>query len=560
MELVEYAQRYAAKGYKVFPLHTMRGTKCSCGNPECESPAKHPRTRNGSHEATSDPAKIAEFWRKYPNSNIGMTLDGLVVVDIDPRNGGSADNMLPNVLTPTCFARTGSGGSHHLYRAKPGVRYDAKPYTGIDLKFGPGQYIVVEPSMHESGQRYCWLDESEPWAMQPAEAPEWLPVKREAAAPSAPAPHGSIPAGGRNQTLTSMAGAMRRKGVSAQAIEAALLEENKRCSPPLPTDEVKKIAWSIGRYAPEPEPEHEAPDPLPEVISPSETLDDLMLVYRNGLGRGDSTGFPILDQLLSFAMGQVTVLTGWPSHGKSQFLDNILAYLTSHRRWFIDYCSMENMPVFLHVEKIAKLWTGKPLRRGPTERMSEDELRSIVSSLDERLRFLQPHEEKPNPSIPEVLQSVENDFRARGLWGVKDVKLACVLDPWNEFEHVRPKGYTLTEYCGEMLSRIRQWARRNNVHAFIVGHPSKQRRMDDGKLPVPQLDMISDSAHFWNKADNGLVVHRPDTDTQDVDIYVQKVRFAHIGKQGMCTLKFDITTGRYHDPNPQQPHHDPDDF
>ena len=543
LELIDAALRYARAGFKVMPLKP-RG--------------KLPLLEHGSHDASSDTNVIAKWWQKWPNANIGITLGGLVVVDIDPRNGGDA-SMLPHELPITCFARTGGGGSHHLYASPDGVKYNAHPATGIDVKSGPGAYIVVEPSIHESGQKYCWLDETEPWAMKPAPAPEWL-KRRETQAPSAPAPDGAIPSGGRNDALTRMAGAMRRRGMTPQAIEAALLVENQRCSPPLDGDEVKRIAQSVGRYAPEPEPEHEAPDPLPDVIAPSDTLDDLLLVYRNGLGRGDSTGFPILDQLLSFAMGQVTVLTGWPSHGKSQFLDNLLAYLTSHRRWNIDYCSMENMPVFLHVEKIAKLWTGKPLRRGPTERMSEGELRSIISSLDERLRFLQPHEEKPNPSIPDVLQSVEADFKARGLWGVKDVKLGCVLDPWNEFEHVRPRGYTLTEYCGEMLSRIRQWARRNNVHVFIVGHPSKQRRMDDGKLPVPQLDMISDSAHFWNKADNGLVVYRPDPDTQDVDIFVQKVRFAHIGKQGMCTLKFDVTTGRYHDPNPQQPTHDPDDF
>ena len=297
----------------------------------------------------------------------------------------------------------------------------------------------------------------------------------------------------------------------------------------------------------------------PQIVRPSETLDDLLLVYRTGLGRGDSTGWAILDQLVSFAMGQVTVLTGWPSHGKSQFLDNLLTHLSSRHRWFVDYCSMENMPVFLHTEKLAKLWMGKPLRKGPTERMTEDELRSTVSSLDDRIRFVQPSDEKPNPTIPDVLQAIEEDFKARGLWRVDGMKLSCVLDPWNEFEHFRPRGVSLTEYCGEMLSRIRQWARKNLVHVFIVGHPAKQRRLDDGKLPIPQLDMISDSAHFWNKADNGIVVHRIDPDTQDVDIHVLKVRFAHIGKQGMCTLRFDSTTGRYHDPNPQ-PQTDPDAF
>jgi twinkle protein len=105
-----------------------------------------------------------------------------------------------------------------------------------------------------------------------------------------------------------------------------------------------------------------------------------------------------------------------------------------------------------------------------------------------------------------------------------------------------------TEYVSQTLSEVRQWARRKNVHVFIVAHPQKMRR-EEGKLPVPKPDMISGSQHWWNKADCCVTVWRDaEALTQDVEIHVLKVRFKHIGRQGVVVLKWDRVTGRYHEP------------
>ncbi len=227
-----FALRYAAAGFSIFPVKPR---------------AKTPMTTHGAHDSTCDAAQIREWWERSPNANVGLTLGGLVAVDVDPRNGGDVD-ALPGKLPETCYAATGGGGQHYLYRARNGARYGAHPAPGIDVKTGPGNYIVCEPSIHPSGERYCWLDETEPWAVTPAEAPAWLAETK-----SAPAAHpgATIAEGGRNSMFTSMAGVMRRKGMSATAITAALLEENTaKCSPPLPDDEVRTIADSVSRYAP----------------------------------------------------------------------------------------------------------------------------------------------------------------------------------------------------------------------------------------------------------------------------------------------------------------------
>lgn len=526
--MLDFALKYALAGLSIFPVKP-RG--------------KIPLTANGSHDATTVEATIREWWTRWPDANIGMTLGGLVVVDIDPRNGGEL-HSLPHNLPDTCYASTGGGGFHFLYKAKDGVRYNAHPAQGIDVKSGAGAYIVVEPSIHESGHKYTWLDETEPWAMKPTDAPDWLGQRKPA--PSAPSGHGVISSGGRNDALTGMAGAMRRKGMSKSAIEAALREENKRCSPPLDDEEVRRIAWSVARYEPAEDPTSPVDDNLPAIISPETVEAELLGVYDNGLGKGDATGWPSVDLLLSIAPGQLTTVTGYPNSGKSQWLDALATNL-SRQGWKFVFCSLENIPVYLHVEKLAKQYAGKPLRHGPTERMERGELQRVVRELSQWCRFVMPAEKKPNPSLSDVLLVIEEEFKRQGLG--KDAKRACVIDPWNELEHVRPQGMSLTEYIGSSLSILRQWARQQMLHVFLVGHPAKQyRNRETAKLPVATPDMISDSAHFWNKSDICITVALTDEHrSREVDVHVQKMRFAHIGRRGVATLNYDITTGRYHE-------------
>lgn len=154
-DALSFALRYAECGYRVLPL---RG--------------KVPLVEHGAHSASLDPARLREWWERWPNAGIGITLDGLVVVDVDPRNGGNIADLLE--LPYTCHARTGGGGMHYLYRSPIDAHYLGKLVLGIDLKSGVGSYICVEPTTHASGQCYEWLDNSAPYSMLPAEAPAWL--------------------------------------------------------------------------------------------------------------------------------------------------------------------------------------------------------------------------------------------------------------------------------------------------------------------------------------------------------------------------------------------------
>jgi hypothetical protein len=164
-ERLDAALGYAGKGWQVFPVHAVIDGRCTCGDPSCRYPGKHPRTLHGFKDATTDPKVINTWWSNWPDANVAIVTgaqSGLVVLDIDPRNRGfeslaeliSMNGEIPRTLR----SRTGGGG-RHIFFQHPG--HHVKSHTmmpGIDLK-GDGGYVVAPPSIHASGERYEWEEE-----------------------------------------------------------------------------------------------------------------------------------------------------------------------------------------------------------------------------------------------------------------------------------------------------------------------------------------------------------------------------------------------------------------
>lgn len=171
MSIAEIALAYAQGGALVLPLHTPDGDGCSCLRRGCTHPGKHPRVLNGLHDATTDVDQVARWWSMWPAANIGVRPNaGLIVLDVDPRNGGdvqlAAMQDRLGALPATRTARTGSGGEHRWFLHDGPTRGAVAP--GIDIKSNAG-YVVVPPSVHASGERYEWTD-----AGAIAPAPDYL--------------------------------------------------------------------------------------------------------------------------------------------------------------------------------------------------------------------------------------------------------------------------------------------------------------------------------------------------------------------------------------------------
>jgi hypothetical protein len=221
--------------------------------------SKRPATKNGFKAATVEAAQIREWWTSLPDSNIGLPMgaaSGLLLLDLDYRNGamiGNRSALLEQYgpIPETAEVITGSG-SRHIYFRHPGCRVPKQIAKGIELK-GEGGYSVAPPSIHPNGNEYSFDGAQGVKALlRVADPPAWLldairtgtSAKKQAAAADERWPEGE-----RNNRLTSMAGSLRRAGLSVESIETALIAENRRrCDPPLSEAEVRRIAESVGRY------------------------------------------------------------------------------------------------------------------------------------------------------------------------------------------------------------------------------------------------------------------------------------------------------------------------
>lgn len=265
-------------------------------------------------------------------------------------------------------------------------------------------------------------------------------------------------------------------------------------------------------------------------------------LWNAGLVPGDPTGWPTVDEHFTVAPGLVTVVTGWPGSGKSEWVDALAMNLLP-AGWAVAYYSPENLPIEVHLSKLVEKVSGRPFGRGPTQRIAEEDADEIAAlQLGERVAFMDPGDDPLH--LGEIMDSSMIHFAQQP----PDAKRLLVIDPWNEVKHLRVPGEPETDYVSQALGHVRRWARAENVHVLLVAHPAKQPR-ENGKLPVPKPDMIAGSQHWWNKADQCITVWRDSSaETQEVQIHVQKVRFKHHGRVGMVPLAYDRVTGRYHEP------------
>lgn len=277
----------------------------------------------------------------------------------------------------------------------------------------------------------------------------------------------------------------------------------------------------------------------PDVKSALDYAEEVHKLWVDGLPAGDKTGWPSLDKHYTVAPGQLTIITGWPGSGKSEWTDALMVNL-SRQNWKFAICSFENLPVQIHIAKLMEKIAGKPFGSGPRERIPQDHLNEHLDALSESFRFIT--QRKEGISLERIVESAEGYLNEEG-----DKRRGLIIDPWNEIEHWRPQGISETEYVSQQLSFIRNWARAHSVHVWIVAHPAKQPRDAKGLLVQPRPDMIAGSQHWWNKADCALTVWRDPEhpEMKTVDIIVQKVRFKHIGKPGTVSLEYDRITGRY---------------
>ena len=272
--------------------------------------------------------------------------------------------------------------------------------------------------------------------------------------------------------------------------------------------------------------------PIEGVFNAIDIQNDIWDYYNNGLPSGFGIGMHEFDMFLKFQPGYLTVITGIPGHGKSEFLDFLMCRLNISHDWKFALYSPENHPLQLHFSKLAEKVIGKPF--DGQNRMSPLDLTTTIQYLKDVFYFVNPAE---NFTLENILTAVKSLVRKKGV-------KAFVIDAWNKLEH----NYSTneTKYISEQLDKIVTFCEKNSVHCFLVAHPTKiQKDKASGKFEIPNLYSISGSANFYNKAANGITVYR-DYENFTTEVYIQKVKFKHWGQTGCCQFAWDKTNGRYY--------------
>ncbi|MBV9228054.1 MAG: bifunctional DNA primase/polymerase [Chloroflexi bacterium] len=431
--LYREAKRYAEKNWPVFPCHSINsdGT-CTCKQPDCKSPGKHPLTPNGVKSASTDKKQVSEWWTRWPYANIGLALgNGKLVIDVDPKNGGTLESL--GVLPETAMVRTGSGG-YHLFFAYDKERYHITNSSGslpkgVDVR-GEGGYVIAVPSIHKSGKRYEWI-ERDILVRIPQHLLDWILTPRSAITAPDTAKREALGAmgegSGRNNRLTSIAGSLRHQ-MSFEELEAHLQVINARFAEPLEGKEVERIARSVMRYSTDPK-----QDQIVEKIDPvlrGQPLSELL-----------TKEVPQMNWVIQDLLPEgLVILAGKPKMGKSWFALLVGLYTASGWSLFgkqttrgrVLYLGLEDSERRLR-DRTRKLLCGKPC---PSGFFYETKFRTLGSGGLEDLELWLQTEQFPRLVIIDTLAMMRQAGKANGNIYQEDYQFIAQLKDLADRYHV----------------------------------------------------------------------------------------------------------------------------
>lgn len=284
--------------------------------------------------------------------------------------------------------------------------------------------------------------------------------------------------------------------------------------------------------------------PVKGVFEISDVKEQFDLLYERGLPPGPRTGWPSLDEHYRPALGQWTLVTGIPSHGKSNWLDALFCNLADLHDWKFCIFSPENQPIARHFVNLAEKHIGTAFNPKDKNdpKMTKEEKKEAEKWLGEHFTVVLPDDEEGNWTIEGILELARSVILRKGVQGL-------IIDPWNELDHTRQPGMSETEHVSRVISKIRQFARAHSVHVWLVAHPTKMYKDENGIYPVPTPYDVAGSAHFLNKADFSISIYRfvGQPDQTITDVYIQKVRFKENGLVGRISLRYLPGTGQFID-------------
>ncbi len=278
------------------------------------------------------------------------------------------------------------------------------------------------------------------------------------------------------------------------------------------------------------------PVPLENVTTFKDIENEVTDFVENGFKPGFQVGLQNFDDIFSTYTGQFITVTGIPSSGKSDFVDQMVIGYNINYGWKTAFASPENAPTYLHAHKLMrKTWQGMPTRGD----IKSDKWNRIANHINDNFFFI----DMERYTLESVLR--------KGAELVKRKGIKClVIDPFNKIRDVDSKTEDVNRYTMEYLTKIESFAKKFDVLVFIVAHPTKMYRTQDGKIEEPTMYNIKGGGEWYDASYHGILVHR-NYEEKTVKAKILKVKFQNLGENGAeAHFKWDPASGCF------IPHHD----
>ena len=259
------------------------------------------------------------------------------------------------------------------------------------------------------------------------------------------------------------------------------------------------------------------PVPLENVTTFRDIEDEVTDFVRNGFKKGYQVGLENFDDIFSTYTGQFITVTGIPSSGKSDFVDQMVVGYNRNYSWKTAFASPENAPTYLHAHKLMrKTWEGMPT----TSDIHGDKWNQVADHINDNYFFI----DMERYTLESVLR--------KGAELVKRKGIKClVIDPFNKVRDVDCKTEDVNRYTMEYLTKIETFAKKYDVLVFVVAHPTKMYKDKDGKMEEPTMYNIKGGGEWYDASYHGILVHR-DYEAKTVKAKVLKVKFQNLGENG----------------------------
>jgi twinkle protein len=263
----------------------------------------------------------------------------------------------------------------------------------------------------------------------------------------------------------------------------------------------------------------------------SANLDDL---YSKGVKPGKFIGFESLRELYSVKKGTFTEIGGYPSHGKTEFVFEILMNLSEFYGWkHLIFSPETGTPekIFSELEwKYVRVPFGYP---GHSNRMTEAQHHGAKLWVGEHFTIADER----------VINTVDALLKAAKDYMINYHVDTITIDPWNDLKHTFDRQDI---YLEEILVKIRKFCAEQGVHIFVCMHP-RTIPPDGKKLPVPNFHQYSGGGAWASKGMSMICPYRTDDEGNEVEIIIQKAKPKEIGRKGTATLFYDRFKGRYYE-------------